>query len=113
MTGRGSNGGKAMSLVLFFKKFGGEWSYKNVYFIFVLFSVILLLLFCFVFDGRTCSHCKSSSGGSIDRGACITERGLVVEITIDVQIWSVLEGFPSHEVKEIGASQSNLLNVLN
>ena len=47
MTGRGSNGGKAVSLALFFKKFGGEWSYKNVYFIFVLFSVFLFC-FCFV-----------------------------------------------------------------
>lgn len=45
MTGRGSNGGKAMSLVLFFRKFGGEWSYKNVYFIFVLFSVFFVVLF--------------------------------------------------------------------
>ena len=36
-----------------------------------------------------------------------------MEITTDVQIWSVLEGFPPHEVKEIGASQSNLLNVLS
>lgn len=34
MSGRWSSGGKAVSLALFFKKFGGEWSYKNLWFLF-------------------------------------------------------------------------------
>lgn len=52
---------------LFFK-FCGEWSYNNLYFITVLF-----LGFGVFFGGRTCSHCKSSYGGSTDGAACITE----------------------------------------
>lgn len=55
MSGWWASGGKAVSLALFFKKFGGEWSYKTCF-------IICLFFVSFCFGASTWSHANHLRG---------------------------------------------------